>query len=81
VSISRQQALAVFHKRYPPSTVHHVEITDKLPSRCGIYNPPRACWFVLFAEQDTARLESSRLVAVSKSTGEIVYDGSSNDEG
>jgi hypothetical protein len=82
MSIGREQALAVFHERYPRGTVHWVEITDNLPDRCAVYNRPADCWFVLFLEEKLiTRLRSSRLVAVSKSTGEIVYDGSANDEG
>jgi hypothetical protein len=82
MSVSREQALAVFHERYPRGTVHWIEITDTLPDRCAVYNRPADCWFVLFSEERLiTRLCSSRLVAVSKSTGEIVYDDRANDEG
>ena len=82
MSISKEQALAAFHERYPQGTVHSVEITDSLPDRCAVYNRPASCWFVLFLEEKLiTRLRSSRLVAVSKSTGKIVYDGDANDRG
>jgi hypothetical protein len=76
MSISRDQALTVFHRRYPPELVYRVHITDALPDNCAVYNRPTNCWFLLFSgEEIITRLQSSRLVAISKSTGEIVYDG------
>lgn len=82
MSISRDEALTVFHRRYPSATVNVFRITDTLPDNCAVYNRPTDCWFVLFSnEQIITRLQSSRLVAVSKDTGEIVYDGDANDEG
>jgi hypothetical protein len=48
MSISREQALAVFHQRYPRETLYWVEITDTLPANCNVYMRPTNCWFVLF---------------------------------
>ena len=82
MSISREQALEVFHRRYPPPTVDVFRITDTLPDNCAVYMPPTDCWFILFSENPfPMRLQSSRLVAISKSTGEIGDDGLANDEG
>jgi hypothetical protein len=82
MSISRDEGLAVFHQQYPPATVDVFTITDTLPGNCVVYNPPTNCWFILFLENPLRmRLQSSQVVAISKSTGEIVYDGSANDEG
>jgi hypothetical protein len=82
ISISRDQALTVFHRRYPPELVCRVHITDTLPDNCGVPNRPTNCWFLLFSDEEIiTRLQSSRLVAVSKNTGEIIYDGDANDEG
>jgi hypothetical protein len=40
------------------------------------------CWFLMFSDEEIiTRLQSSRLVAISKNTGEIIYDGDANDEG
>jgi hypothetical protein len=37
---------------------------------------------MLFSDEEIiTRVQSSRLVAVSKNTGEIIYDGDANDEG
>jgi hypothetical protein len=77
-----QPRMAVFHERYPRETLHWVEITDTLPDNCAVYNRPADCWFVLFLPNEFRwRLISSRLVAISKSTREIVYDGDAGDEG
>jgi hypothetical protein len=74
--------MAVFHERYPRETLHWVEITDTLPDNCAVYNRPADCWFVPFLPNEFRwRLISSRLVAISKSTREIVYDGDAGDEG
>jgi hypothetical protein len=56
---------------------------DTLPDGCDVYGVPTNFWFVQFflTYDDTSILQPSRLVAVSKSTGEIVYDDSANDEG
>ena len=82
MSISREQALAVFHQRHPAQIVREFEITDTLPEGCAVYACPKDCWFIRFLTvYDEPALRSSRLVAVSKTTGEIVFDGSANDEG
>jgi hypothetical protein len=83
MSISREQALSVFHQRHPAQIVRWCEITDTLPERCSIYNYPKDYWFVCFLTiyDSPFILQSSRLVAVSKNTGEIVYDDRANDEG
>jgi hypothetical protein len=82
MSISRDQALTVFHRRYPPERVYRVHITDTLPDNCGAHNRPTNCWFLMFSDEEIiTRLQSSRLVAISKNTGEIIYDGDANDEG
>jgi hypothetical protein len=74
--ISRDQALTVFHRLYPRELVYRVHITDILPDNCAVYNRPTDCWFVLFSDEEIiTHLQSSQLVAVSKNTGEIIYDG------
>ena len=82
MSISKEQALAVFHQHHPSQIIRSLEITDGLPSGCSIYDCPKDCWFVRFLTiyDDVFILQPSRLVAVSKTTGEIVYDGRANDE-
>jgi len=78
----RDQALAVFHQRYSPAAVRVCAITDVLSDNCGVYSPPRNCWFILFSENPLPmQLQSSRFAAISKSTGEMVRDDLANDEG
>lgn len=83
MSISKEQALAVFHQRHPSQIIRWFEITESLPEGCSIYACPKDCWFVRFFTiyDDPCILQSSRLVAVSNSTGQIVYDDRANDEG
>ncbi|PYL25436.1 MAG: hypothetical protein DMF37_04905 [Verrucomicrobia bacterium] len=73
MSVSKEQALGVFHQRHASAIVRWFEIADSLTN----------CWFVRFSTiyDNPCILQPSRLVAVSKSTGEIVYDGSATDEG
>ena len=80
--ISREQALAVFHERYRPSLVRSFEITDTLPDASYTEDGLTNCWFVQFVltyDDMSVSQPDPRLVAVSKSTGGIVYDDS--DEG
>jgi hypothetical protein len=83
MNVSKDQALAIFHQRHPVQIIRWFEITDTLPERSSIYNCPKGCWFVRFFTiyDGPFTLQSSRLVAVSKATGEIVYDDRANDEG
>jgi hypothetical protein len=83
MSISREQALAVFHQRHPAQVIRSFEIADSLPDGCAVYACPKDCWFVRFhtVYDEPYTLGPSRLVAVSKTTGEILFDGSANDEG
>lgn len=44
--------------------------------------PIENCWHILFSDQAvTFGLRSSRLIAISKETGKVIFDGSANDEG
>jgi hypothetical protein len=84
-STTRADALIIFHQRYPPHIVSWFEVTDTLPERCKplhlFYHPFPDCWFILFSLPERPALQSSRLFAVAKRDGAIVYDGSANDEG
>jgi hypothetical protein len=54
---------------------------DGLPANCHVYGGLPGCWIVLSLASEGPRLQSSRLIAISKRTGEVVYDGDSGDEG
>jgi hypothetical protein len=54
---------------------------DGLPANCHVYGGLPGCWAVLSLADDKERLQSSQLIAVSKATGEVVYEGEAGDEG
>ena len=52
------------------------------PTACYNAPPdfPRGCW-VIYVEREPVVIMSSQIIGVSKTTGEVVYSGSANDEG
>jgi len=73
----REQVFEIFHERYRPTLVRWFKITDTLPDSWDLYDVPKNCWFVQFSLiYDDTLTAQPRLVAVSKRTGEIVYDDS-----
>ena len=80
--IPREQAFAIFHNRYRPSIVRSFKITDTLPEHYrhvpgdrDFYSSYANCWFVQFAlTYDDPGIVNGRLLIVSKSTAQIVYD-------
>ena len=80
--IRREQALAIFHNRYRPSLIRSFKITDTLPEDYrhvsgdgDFYSSYANCWFVQFAlTYDDPCIVNGRLLVVSKSTAQIVYD-------
>jgi len=78
-------AMTAFHRLYSPHIVVWSSITDELDrGACNLYGAPafKDCWFINFGlGDDISRIRSTRLIAVSKHTGEVIYDGESNDEG
>lgn len=55
------------------------------PASVCVYNLPKGYfWYILFSHgdaKDGVILRSSKLIVVSKADGEILYNGSANDEG
>lgn len=82
---TKKDALGAFHVLHAPHDVIWSDITDKLPAHvCAVFPDSSLtdCWFIKFGlAGDEFVLRSSRLTAVSKSSGEIIYDGCLNDEG
>ena len=82
--ITRNKALSIAHHKtgLPRESF---TVCRKLPSNCMIYNPPvDSCWVVqaLWDDgKDGSMLRSSRLLLISKRSGEVLYDGPANDEG
>ena len=59
-----------------------IEITD-VWENWNMYRtrPLENCWYILSAVSDFPMLASRRLIAISKETGEILFDGLANNEG
>jgi len=59
-----------------------IEITD-VWGRWTVYGEDllKNCWYILTPTSDFQMLASRRLIAISKETGEVLYDGSTNEEG
>ena len=79
--IRREQALAIFHNRYRPSLVRSFKVTElcrksrHVPGDRDFYSSYANCWFVQFAlTYDDPCIVNGRLLIVSKSTAQIVYD-------
>ncbi len=83
--LTERDALNIF-RRYteqdrPAVAIHSV--TDKPSENCRAYGlPGQDCWFItcLPHRSPGTMICSSRIIAISKTTGEVVYDGSANDE-
>ena len=58
------------------------KITDEKPP--AGYAIPIDCWYIIYSSQDkhcANQLTSSRLLALSKDTGEVLFKGSLQDKG
>ena len=85
-ALTERDALNIFRRHIeqdkPAVAIH--SITDKLSENCHAYGlPVQDCWFITCSPHrfPGTMICSSRIIAVSKTTGEVVYDGSANDEG
>jgi hypothetical protein len=56
-------------------------VHDGLPANCHVCGGLPGCWAVLSLPSEEPRLQGSRLIAISKSTGEVVHDADAGDEG
>jgi len=76
IDIARNAAVA----EWAPFRVY-----GRKPPTISVYNLPREpAWFILGPwsdEKEGRMLRSSRLIIVSKTSGDILYDDSANDEG
>jgi hypothetical protein len=84
--LTEQDALNIF-KKYIEQDKQRKDvfrITDSLPVNCSSYGLPKQdCWYVFCSSHPGQPyiICSSRLIAISKESGEVIYDGSANDEG
>ena len=80
--INKEKALEIAREHALRVELDIFDITDSLPPGCSVYNAPKDCWYISCSYNlPFHALTSSRLICVSKTTGEVVYDGSANDEG
>jgi|GEM_PF-2217431 len=84
--ITREEAVQKAREEIADTFVKSIqEISDILPDNCRIYMPERqekSCWYIFFTPDNSLSiLQSTRVIAISKETGEVIYNGSANDEG
>jgi hypothetical protein len=81
--LHREQAFAIFENRYKPSLIRSFNIKDTLPKdyrhvrgdRDFFYRSYPNCYFVRFAlRSDDSSIVNGRLLVISKSTAQILYD-------
>ena len=81
----KQQALGTLTARYGTHGIAWSEVDDTFVSPVQpIYAAEHLgdCWFVKFGlTGDEFRLRSTRVLAISRVNGEVLYDGDLNDEG
>lgn len=81
--ISRRKAIQIA-KFAGMTDVHPAEVLSRMPDHVYPYNyqPADPCWYVIGLWNDgKIMLRSSRLLAISKINGCILFDGSAGDEG
>ncbi len=62
--------------------INLLEINENPQRKWIIYNEPKEdCWHIYIHSRELCELKSSTIVFVSKNTGEVLYNGSANDEG
>jgi len=85
--ITKQRALEIAtHSVTPP--FQESECSIRSPEGCHIYftwDSDEPCWYVTVPwrdeKDDVLLLRSSRVIIISRVTGEVRYDGSARDEG
>lgn len=81
--IDKDEALLIAQKQSTPP-IEEFQIYDSMPTNWSIYgasaDEPGECWYVRTPCTGTG-LRSSRAIIISRQTGEVIYDGSANDEG
>ncbi|MDO9446785.1 MAG: hypothetical protein Q7J20_02570 [Candidatus Nitrotoga sp.] len=81
--ITKQRALAIAARALTPHSGQFKCYSQK-PDSFRIYgiNTDQPCWYVYVPWEDgMLALRSSRVMVISRLTGQILYDGSAGDEG
>lgn len=80
----RTAAIAIARQRCTPE-LESFRVSRRLPPNAHIYKQPEEpCWVICAPwkdGKDGTMLRSSRLILISRQTGEVLYDGSAHDEG
>jgi hypothetical protein len=84
--ISKFQAIEIADNYINVPEKREYSIYDRLPDGCHVYDPGwGSCWYLLTSFPRHPKLNnlliSSRLVVISRTTGEVVCGGAANDEG
>ena len=83
-SVGKRKAVDIA-KRHIVSTLGHFSVYNKKPDNVCLYQlPSEPCWYVLAPwndGKDGLMLRSSRMLIISKTTGNVLFDGSAHDEG
>jgi len=83
--VGRKRAVGIAWKAAASDTPEAYSVHRKRPANINVYNlPAEPSWFIFMPwgdGKDETMLRSSRLILVSKTTGDILFDGSANDEG
>lgn len=85
--VGRRKALLIASRAYVPDH-KKLCISDRMPKNANIYDPhnlhDEPFWYIIGPwndGQDGKMLRSSRMIIVSKTTGQVLFDGPANDEG
>jgi hypothetical protein len=81
--IDKNDALQIAQKQCSPP-IRAFEIYDRMPKNWSIYlrreSLPGENWYIA-APRKEGGLHSTHAIIISRKTGEVIYDGSANDEG
>jgi hypothetical protein len=86
--ITKQKALGIAARSFANHS-RQFKCYSKMPESCRIYvtYPEQPCWYVYVPSCCSPSgggphiLGSNRVIVISRLTGEILYDGSANDDG
>ena len=82
--VTSDEALNLLKQHLFGKDVKIYGISESLPDNCAVCGLPEnvSCWYILMLpDLHPTCLASSRMVCISKDTGEILYDGPAGDEG
>ena len=78
MSITRNEALRRFNERYRNPELQIHDVSESKPK--DFYSADGNAWFIRFSTDRFPGFRPSRLLYISKSDGQILYDGSASDE-